>query len=458
MNKIFRSAAVALSVLAAVPAFAQNTRSGYFLDDYTYRYEMNPAFANSRGFVAMPGLANINVGVNGTLGLNSVLYNVDGRTTTFLNPGISTAEALKNIKDVNRIGFDTKINILSFGFKAFGGYNTISLNARAGLGIKLPGDVFSLLKEGISNKTYHIANLDANANAFAELSFGHSRQITSEWRVGANFKFLIGGAHADVNLRKADLTLGTDSWTITTDGEANVNLKGFTYKTELSKNTGNYYVNGADVDGSGVGGFGIAFDLGAVYTPEVLPDWEFSAAFLDLGFISWSNNMLATTNGEKTFNTDKYTFNVDDNATNSFDNEWDKIKDDLSTLYELENAGDTGSKTKGIGATMNLGAKYTLPVYHQVNFGLLNTTRIQGKFSWTDFRLSANYVPCKIFDCGVNASAGTFGMGFGWIANLHCPGFNLFVGMDRTLGKLAKQGIPLNSNGSFNLGMTFLIK
>lgn len=458
MKQYITKAVVALSIVAGLQASAQNTRSGYFLEDYTYRYEMNPAFANSRGFVAMPGLANVNFGVSGTLGLDNVLYNVNGRTTTFLNPLISADEALKNIKDVNRIGTDFKINILSFGFKAFNGYNTISINARGGLGLKLPGDVFSLLKEGVANKTYHIANLDAYARAFAEVSFGHSRQLTSEWRVGANFKVLVGAANATVNLRKADLTLGTDSWTITTDGEANINMKGFEYKTKLSENTGNMYVNDVDVDGMGVGGFGIAFDLGAVYTPAFLPDWEFSAALLDLGFISWSNNMLATTNGEKTFNTDKYTFNVDDDAVNSFDNEWDIIKDDLSTLYELENAGDTGSKTTGIGATMNLGAKYTLPVYKPVSFGLLNTTRIHGKFSWTDFRLSANYVPCKVFDMGVNMSMGTFGAGFGWIANLHCPGFNFFVGMDRTMGKLAKQGVPLNSNASVNLGMTFLIK
>ena len=68
--------------------------------------------------------------------------------------------------------------------------------------------------------------------------------------------------------------------------------------------------------------------------------------------------MLASTGGVKTFNTDRYTFNVDDSKPNSFSNEWDKIKDDLSALYELDDMGDTGSKTRALGATLNLGVEY----------------------------------------------------------------------------------------------------
>lgn len=457
VKTILAAATLVLPLCAA----AQNSRSGYFLDDYTYRFQMNPAYGNSKNFVAMPALGNFNVGLNGTLGVSDVLYNVNGRTTTFLNPGVSAAEVMSNIGDMNRFDVNTRINILSGGFKAWGGYNTISIGARVNAGIKVPGAAFSLLKEGITNDTYHIANLKGQGTAFAEIGLGHSRDIMPGLRVGANLKFLLGAGHFNVDLRKADLTLGTDDWQIVTEGEANVNVKGFKYKTETRTDVpagqpARTYVNGAEVDGAGLGGFGMALDLGATYTPEVLPDFEFSLALLDLGFINWSNNVLATTNGDKTFNTDKYTFNVDDNAANSFDNEFDILKDDLYRLYELDNAGDTGSKTIGLGATMNAGVLYTLPYYRGLKFGLLNTTRFQGAFTWTDFRLSANVMPCKVFDASVNLSAGTFGMGFGWMANVHCPGFNFFLGMDRTPGKLAKQGVPLNSNADLTLGINFL--
>ena len=56
---------------------------------------------------------------------------------------------------------------------------------------------------------------------------------------------------------------------------------------------------------------------------------------------------------------------------------------------------------------------------------------------------------------GINMVAGTYGVGFGWLLNIHTTGFNLFVGMDHTIGRLSKQLIPLKSNADFNLGINF---
>lgn len=451
-NKIRMATVCAVFCIGAVAA-AQSTRSGYFLEDYTYRFQMNPAMANSKGFISMPALGNMNVSMDGTLNVSDVIYNVNGKTTTFLNPGVSAEEVMGNIGDRNRIGADMRMTILAAGFKAWGGYNTIALSARASLEAHIPGSLFSLAKEGVANRSYDISNLGAFANVFGELSFGHSHQINEQWRVGGSLKVLIGGGYLDARLNRAELTLGEDDWTIVTDGEISANVKGLTYETDLNEKTGHHYVSGVDIDGAGIGGFGAAVDFGAVYKPS--RDWTVSVALLDLGFINWSNNMLASTNGVKTFNTDRYTFNVDDNLPNSFENEWEKMKNDLSALYELDDMGDTGSKLRSLGATLNLGVEYTLPVYRRLSFGLLNTTRIQGEYSWTDFRLSANIAPVKCFDASVNMSAGTFGVGLGWLLNFHTTGFNLFVGMDRTMGKVTKQFVPLNSNASVNIGMNF---
>lgn len=78
-----------------------------------------------------------------------------------------------------------------------------------------------------------------------------------------------------------------------------------------------------------------------------------------------------------------------------------------------------------------------------------------GDFTTTDFRLSANIAPCRIFSGGVNLGVGTFGASFGWVANLHLTGFNFFLGMDRVPGKLCKQGVPLSSNAQVTMGINF---
>lgn len=441
---------------ASLSMAAQNTQSGYFVEDYTYRFQMNPAYGNSRGFVAMPGLGNLNIGLAGNLHLTDILYNLNGKTTTFMNPGISVSEAMDGFSDVNRLSSNVKVGVLSFGFKSFGGYSTISVNARTMVNTHLPKSLFSLLKEGLRNETYSIEDARVQSRAFAEIALNHSHDITKELRIGATAKILVGAGDVEANFRNAYLELNEDNWMIHSNGELHASIKGLTYDTDLNEDSGHRYVSGMDVDGAGVGGFGVAFDLGAIYKPKALPGLTFSAALLDLGFINWSNDMLASTQGDKFFETDRYTFNVDNDAPNSFKNEWKNMKGALTSLYELDDLGDQGSRMTGVGATMNLGAEYVFPYYKNLTFGLLNTTRIQGDYSWTDFRLSANVAPVKCFDVSANVAMGTFGCGFGWLANLHVPGFNLFLGMDHTFSKLAKQGVPLSSNAQLNLGINFL--
>lgn len=434
-------------------ASAQDFESAYFTDGFLYRYQMNPALGNEKSFFSMPGLGNLNIGMDGTLHLKDVFYNVNGKTTTFLNPAVNAQDFLKNIGDNSRLYTDNKIGILATGFKAFKGYNTISINVRANAGLHAPHALFSMLKEGLTNKVYDISDVGVMARGYVEVGLGHSHKINDRLRVGATLKVLVGAGDVDARFNNAHLTLGEDSWTALVNAEINSSVKGLSYKHDINEDTNREYVNGFDFDSPGVNGFGFAVDLGAEY--RLLDDLYLSASVTDLGFIKWDNNLAASTNGDQIVNTDKYTFNVDDNATNSFDNEFDKIKDDLSALYQLNDMGDIGSRTTMLGATMRIGAEYKLPVYRPLSFGLLNTTRFQGRYTWTDFRLSANIAPVKCFSAGANLSAGTFGMGFGWIVNFHTTGFNLFVGMDHLMGKLAKQYVPLSSNASVSFGINF---
>lgn len=63
--------ASALATVMTAPAVAQNTNSGYFLDDYTYRYQMNPALGNDKNFVSMPALGDLNLAMRGNLHLSA---------------------------------------------------------------------------------------------------------------------------------------------------------------------------------------------------------------------------------------------------------------------------------------------------------------------------------------------------------------------------------------------------
>ncbi len=443
-NKFLMAAGMIAASVSSLSLQAQNTTSGYFLDNYTYRYQMNPAFGNETNFVSFPGLGNLNLAMRGSMHLTDIFHVVDGKTVLFTNPEVS-ASFLNNVPKVGRIGFDLKENILSGGWKAWGGYNTVSINARAFGVINVPRTFLELMKEGLSNRTYSISDMSASASAWAEIALNHSREIPMipGLRVGAAVKFELGMANVQANFREADLTLGTDAWTARTNADIYMNLGKTRFATELN-NENRPYVSGIDdISGIGVNGFGMAFDLGATYKWN---DFDFSLAINDLGWISYSNTAMASTNGTKEFTTDAYTFEITDSDGGGQD-VIDRMTDDLGRLYQLEDMGDTG--------TRNVGVNYTLPMYRRLHFGILSSSRFQKDYTWTEVRVSANVNPVDCFSADVNVAFGTYGAAFGWLLNFYHKGFNIFLGMDNTLGKLARQGIPLNSNASVNLGINF---
>ena len=452
MKKIIKST-IAIALLSCATVSAQNTYSGYFLDNYTYRFQMNPAFGNEDNFVSMPVLGNMNVAMRGNLHLNNIFYNVGGETVLFTNPGVPQ-DAVNKFKKSNKLGTNEKFDILSGGFKAWGGYNTISIGARVNAGLSVPKAFFELAKEGIENRTYDIKNLSMQANAFAQIALNHSRDIAQVpgLRVGAAMKFYIGVGNIDAYFDRAELQLHDNSWNAVTNANIYASVNGLKYKTKYSEDTKRYYVDGVDMNFNGLNGFGMGFDLGANYKWR---DFNFSLAVLDLGFISWGKTQWASTNGDRTFQTDAYTFSANDEAPNSFKNEWDNLRDDLSELYQLDDNGELSSRTRAMAATLNIGVDYEFPYYRPLHFGFLSSTYINGAYTWSQARFSANVAPVKWVSASANFEASTYGCGFGWLLNFYTKGINLFLGMDHTMGKLAKQGVPLNSNASFNFGLNF---
>lgn len=447
MKKHILSVALALAAVGITTA-QTNTYSGYFMDNFLYRYQMNPAMGNERNFVSFPGLGNVTASTQGTVHLNKIFYVHDGKTVLFTNPDLTD---VKKFANSNKLGANLRENIMSAGFKAWGGYNTISIGVVANSQVSAPGSLLNMLREGISNNTYDIKNFRFAANTYAEIAFNHSRDIecVPGLRVGATLKFIVGLANVYGRFNRAQMILGEDSWDVISNAEMYASVKGVEWETKYNEKAQRKYVSGLKSDNlSAPNGYGGAIDLGATYKWK---DFNFSLAVLDLGGIAWCNTLKASTRGEQTFQTEDYIFQVRNDHT------LDQIKDDITALYQLQPfRGDDYKRSTMQGTTLNVGVDYELPCYRNLNFGLLNTTRLCGGYSWTEFRLSANITPVKYVSASANLVVGTYGVGFGWLLNLTSwKGIDLFLGMDRIPGKFAKQMIPLNSNCTVNFGLNF---
>ena len=103
-----------LLLAVSVGASAQSLKSGYFTEGFTYRHQINPAFQPERRYVSFPVLGNMNIGLNGNVGLSTFLYESKKPgydLTTFLSNEVSSETFLSKLKGKNRMGADINMQI-----------------------------------------------------------------------------------------------------------------------------------------------------------------------------------------------------------------------------------------------------------------------------------------------------------------------------------------------------------
>ncbi len=476
--KTIKYTLAALALTLSGSAFAQNLSSAYFLDGYAQGHELNPAKEYDRkGYFGFP-LSNLNLSVKGNMDIQDFLYkNPNGKgLVTYMHPDISTDEALKAFSKNNKILMDMRFELLSIGFHAFKGYNTLTAGIRTNMGVNLPYELFELTKGGLRNQDYNLSNLGVNAMVWGEVGLGHSHQVSKAIRIGVKAKVLIGGAYIDTKMDNLDLNLtGTDQWTASANATLEASLKGLNWGESKTKAYSDRYIEthpGAttyqelnidpdfDTKNAGISGLGAAFDLGLEWDFE--KQWgvkglKLSAAILDLGFIKWKETLVAENSGEPFEFNGFNNIKIKDGDGVKFDDQLDELGDKLEDLYRLEDKGTVAGKKTRLGATLNVAVEYALPCYRHLKFGLLSTTRMQGKYSWNEGRLAITLSPAKMFEISGNVGVGTFGTNVGWIVNFHPRGLNLFVGSDHSLVKLSKQYIPMGSNYNFCMGINYPI-
>ncbi|KAA6324541.1 hypothetical protein EZS27_026140 [termite gut metagenome] len=371
-------------ILFAVGISAQDIRSAYFVKGTSLAHRANPAFASEYNYVSFPILGNMYINTQTNVGLSTFLYSSDNSQyglTTFLNESVNGKTFLGKLNDNNKFDIGLNTTILSAGFHAWGGFNTVEVGLKSNVSLNLPYDLFDFLKSGMKKETgnkYDVKDLSVRSNNYVELALGHARPIDDYLVVGAKVKGLIGVANLDVKFDKMSITMNKDKWIITADGTLDAAIKGGQFETEPfdtdTKKEGE--ITGFKLNSPGIGGFGVGIDLGATYDLGVFLEsfgidspWAenitVSAAILDLGFISWSNSLKGRTDGVpfefKGFKDIKVV--SDDSETKegeSMDDQLDGITEDLEALIKFYDNGK-GPRTTSLATTVNLGAEYIFP-------------------------------------------------------------------------------------------------
>lgn len=478
MKKIFFLTAA--FVFGSVAGSAQNAlKSGYFMDNYNYRHQMNPAFASTRSYFSIPTIGNLNIGTQSNLGISTFLYPVNGQLTTFMNKSVSTEEFLGNIKNNNRFQLGMSIPVFTVGaWGKLGGFTTVELNVKLNAGINLPYGLFNFMKNAASQQHHEISGLSLRGTGYLELAIGHAHKITDNLNIGAKVKFLAGAANANANIDKMAVDLREEQWSINASGSAkylvpalNIPTKGETGTAEnmSDRDLLDFKNISFETDDlvksifSGIG-YGLAFDLGATYSfnSGILEGLNISAAVLDLGFISWGKMNTAVTDSDPWIFDGFEDLSLESGQDNSLSSQMENLKEDFSGLIRLKKAGKEKGDADMLACTINVGAEYEMPFYRKLSVGILSTTRIYGKHSSSEGHFAVNIEPAEWFGFSTNYGISTFGSSWGALLNFSFPGFGLFLGTDcipmhftPTIADLGI-GVPYKKmNLNFNFGLNF---
>lgn len=447
--------------LSATMSAQQNLRTAYFTDGYTFKYKMNPAMAPERGFFAIPVIGNIGVGAESNLGLSTFLYPTSDGLTTFMNDAVNTDEFMGKLRNNNQLNLNVNTSILAFGFRTGKAFHTVDLSLRADARAALPKNLFGFIKEGSANgaSAWEMSGTGVRADARLELAYGYSRPVTDWLNIGGRVKVLMGAARADVNIDKMTLDMNKEQWTVQSHGDASLSFP-ITLGTQSGSNLVDFeQITMPETIQEYISpNIGFALDLGA--TADFLEHFTASLSVTDLGFISWKNTtMMQTPDGKVSF--DGFgTISTDPDSDDAIGDQFEQLGDKLLELVALEKTGEQQKTTSALSATIHAGLEARMPFYNRLSFGLLATHRIDGQYSWTEGRLSANIAPVKWLSASVSAAVSDFGTSVGGVFNLHAPGFNFYVGLDSfgPLMNVTPQYIPidrLNTNVVFGLSTTF---
>lgn len=450
---------ISIIFLWGASLWAQGTQTSYMLDHFVYGYRFNPAFLPERSFIGLP-ISNIYAGASSDIGVSSLLYGgPNGNLVTGLNSSVATETFLGAFSKQNGISVDLSENILSFGFQGrHCGYSTVELNVRGIADASLPYDLFAFLKDDGRN-SYDLSSLSAKASVYLELAYGYSKRINKMFSVGGRVKLLVGAADLRLDVQKAELEMYPDRIGVAADAR----LMAAANFVKAGTKTSEYLPECNDVLDFGAldfqknfkpSGYGAALDLG--FRAEPIEGLSVDFAVVDLGLISWNYSLRALTDAQVSYiGTEKLSFE-EGSVSKELDGALEQLKS-LSEFYLLESKQ---SRVKMLPFSLNAAAKYSMPFYNPLKFGVTATYRYLNPSSWFDARACVALTPCSWFSLTANVGYATSGPAMGAALSLGGRGVNFYVSGDGYMGSLGKfRNIPFPTKRfryALNLGIEIL--
>ena len=466
-KKHLKALVTLLLALAPMAMQAQFNRTTYFMDGVSFRQQLNPALTPSRGYVNIPVVGALNMGISSNGISSNYLSDIIDNTSSA--DYFTTDKFMNQLKNDNRINLSMATDLVSFGWYSGKGFWNVNLGLKLDMDANIKRDVFDFMRasrgfgeQSWANANLHTDGLQANVNAYMETGVGYARPFGERLVLGAKVKLLFG--IANINMKVDDVTMQTklhniapnQDWSTITEeqlqkvkGKANIrahaevqgSMGGLKFVTD-DKN----YVDEIEHSGAtGFSGFGAAIDLGASY--KLGRNVTLSAALLDLGFISWGkgNTIKGVSDFDRVYDFDGVHAGEHREEFKKTIQSGEIFNSDLWNLKTEESK----SRTTALRTTMMLGGQYKL-LNDKLTLGALSTTRLGKVNTQSELTLAGNYDFNRYVGVALSysmiQSQGT-GLGLGFkLGPVTLATDYMYFGQDtRTVSALVGISIPLGS-------------
>lgn len=361
---------------------AQPNLAFYPLNNQFNSFEYNPAFLTSREtftFSIFP-LAGTSISLNNQQIVRDLAPKIlSGEVTDD-----DYEEAFDRIIEHPIVYQNAESSLLSFTYRSKKGFFNFKIKERQYAATSGEGELMDFIFKtsvpsvAISKKQ----RLPAEAGHFREYSLGYSfTSRSNRLSAGIRAKLYYGKSVLSTDMQASFDSLGTDSYGLTTSGMAHIsfpgniikNLPGGTDAIDLSNaNITDYIWN------SGNSGMGI--DLGINY--QLSPDLSLSASVIDLGQITWKNNLQSRVM-DQNYPLDHLTF--DSQKGIIIKDEADTYKDELDFP---DIPPDTASFSTSLPMFVYAGVKYQ--VHPGFSVSITNRYAVIKHLNYNSFSITAN--------------------------------------------------------------------
>lgn len=281
---MMRIALLLFGLIATLPAWAQPQFSLYrFNATLPQANLLNPAFyPNHKVVIGLPVISSVYASADN----DGMSFRDMFRTSESDSLQLDTVSLFNKLKDAHRMKLNESVQLFYFGLRGENSYFSFGIHQIFETRFHYPGDIIGWATRGPGSRHYEGKSLDVGkfygrGMAYNKLSINYTRDITSAFRAGIRFNYLLGVGAGETTDVSGTLSMGTDSISVNT-GVLRVQTAGVDFFDQdglTARDYADYLLK--------TNNKGMSVDFGATY--NVAHNVMVSAAVNDIGYIKWKD-------------------------------------------------------------------------------------------------------------------------------------------------------------------------